>query len=183
MDIYFPINNSKRMDGKMSAKLTNFKVKTLSPAKIIGKEIRCIMDFPEGNPIPTFWDKCFQDGTMKQLEEPTGRIYPTAMLGWCGNFNPEDKTFSYIVGILANPDAEVPAGYISITLSETRYGVGTIEGTPPDIYTNVYELTMDEIKKAGLQLNPNHCFNFEWYDERFCQNKEYNIIDLYIPII
>jgi hypothetical protein len=81
----------------MSAILTDFALKSILDAKFIGKEIICKMNQPDGNPIPDFWMKCFADDTFKILDNPD-RLFKNAMIGWCGNFNPDNNTFSYMVG-------------------------------------------------------------------------------------
>ncbi len=180
MDIYFPVKDGGR---KGYAELIDFKVTELIPSKLIGKEIRCKMDHPDGNPIPLFWNKCFEDGIVKSLESHPDRLYTNALIGWCGNYNPNDNMFSYIVGVFVKPNASVPEGMASINMDESRYAVGTIKGTEPEIYMNAHQFTEAEMNKAGLQFKPGLSFEMEWYDERFCQNEEYKIIDLYVPIL
>lgn len=43
----------------MSASLTNFKLVDLPAIHVVGKEIRCQMGFPTGNPIPALWGTMF----------------------------------------------------------------------------------------------------------------------------
>lgn len=180
MDIYFPVKDGGRM---VKAEIINFTVTELNPCTIIGKEIRCTMGHPEGNPIPAFWGKCFEDGTFKSLEEHPDRMYCNASIGWMGRFNPSDRTFSYVVGVFVKPGTNVPEGMVSIDIPGTRFAVGTIKGTEPDIYMNAHSFTEAEMKKTGLQFNPKLGFEMEWYDERFCQSQEHKTIDLYIPIL
>lgn len=179
MDIYFPIKDGGR---KPKAEIMNFSIIELTSCKLIGKEIRCKMGHPEGNPIPAFWGKCFADGTMKKLEEHPDRLYSNAAVGWIGNFNPIDKTFSYVVGVFVKAEADMPEGMFSITMPQTRYAVGSIKGNEPDIYMHAHSFTESEMKKAGLNYNSSCEFEMEWYDERFCESEGYKIIDMYIPI-
>ncbi len=55
------------------------------------------------------------------------------LVGWCGNYNPDDNMFSYIVGVLVKPNANVPEGMVNINIDDLRYAVGTIKGTETDI--------------------------------------------------
>lgn len=180
MDIYFPVKDGGR---KLQAELIHFTVTELNPSKVIGKKIRCQVGHPGGNPIPAFWGKCFEDGTFKSLEEHPERIYAGVSVGWMGNFDPADHTFDYIVGVFVKPDADVPEGMVGIRMPETRYAVGTIKGNEPSIYMNAHSLTENAMKKEGLQFNPSSVVEMEWYDERFCRNEGYKIIDLYIPVV
>lgn len=179
MDLYFPVKDGGRQS---KAEIINFQVKKLTPCKLIGKEIACKMGYPQGNPIPAFWGRCYEDGTMKALETYPDRLYPNASIGWMGNFNFKEKTFSYVVGVFVKPDAEVPEGILSIPMPETRYAVGTIQGTEPDIYMKAHKYTENEMKKAGLEFNMNVGIEMEWYDERFCKDKDEKVIDLYISV-
>jgi predicted transcriptional regulator YdeE len=179
MDIYFPVKDGGR-EGK--AEIINFSVTRLSSCKLIGKEIKCMMGHPEGNPIPAFWCKCMEDGTFKTLEGHQDRVYTNASIGWMGNFNAADNTFTYVVGVLVKPDALVPEGMVAVDIPGIRYAVGTIRGTEPDIYINEHIFTESEMQKSGLQINGSFQFEMEWYDERFCQDSSNKTIDYYIPV-
>jgi len=164
----------------MTAELVGFAVKTIGPAKVVGKELRTKVTVPEGNPIPAFWDRCFQDGTVGALKALPGRCYPSALVGWMGAYDPADETFVYVVGVLADRGAAVPEGMVAYSIPETRFAVGSILGTEPDIFQRAHELTWEQAEKAGLE----HALDFEmeWYDERFEQPNGRYLIDLCIPV-
>jgi predicted transcriptional regulator YdeE len=165
----------------MTTELINFRVVTLEPLKIIGKEIRCEYGHPNGNPIPLFWGKYHEDGTIKKLEEYPDRLYKNALVGWMGNWG--SKTFSYVIGIIAKPNAQTSDNLFSIDIPKIRCMVSTIKGTEPDIYMKAHEITLKEMEKLNLKANEDISFEMEWYDERFCANTDYHIIDLYLSII
>ena len=167
----------------MSAEMTEFKVISMPACKVIGKEIRCTMGFPEGNPIPKLWDTCFADGTVKSLEQHPQRLYPNALLGWMGRFNHEENTFSYIVGIAAKPDADVPDEMTGENLPETDFAIATIQGQEPDIYMKAHELLHAEMEAKNLSPNQALGCAMEWYDERFCGDSTIHVIDYYEPVI
>ncbi|HHX43042.1 MAG TPA: GyrI-like domain-containing protein [Chloroflexi bacterium] len=164
----------------MPAELVEFTVKTLGPVKVVGKELRARFVSFEDNPIPAFWDRCFEDGTIAALEALPGRCYPSVYIGWEGAFTPDDQIFSYVVGVLAAPGAAVPEGMVAYDIPENRFAVGAIRGTPPDIYARAHDLTCEQAAKAGLE--PALDFEMEWYDERFMQPDGQRLIDLYIPV-
>lgn len=167
----------------MSAELTKLTVKVMEPVKVIGKEVRVNMNGCGENPVPAFWSQCFADGSIKEMEDHPDRLYPQVLVGWMGDVNMAEKTWSYIVGILAGTDADVPAGMVSRELPETRYAVGTLSGEEPDIYARAHELTAAEMAKTGLRFNDTLGYEMEWYDERFCADDCPGVIDLYIPVL
>jgi predicted transcriptional regulator YdeE len=100
-----------------------------------------------------------------------------------GNMDMIANTWVYIVGIVAKPDANVPEGMVSVDLPETRYAIGTISGTEPDIYAKAHDLTVVEMTNADLQFHDSLGFEIEWYDERFCPDADPVVIDLYVPVL
>ena len=164
----------------MDVKLKDFIIKKLPEMKFIGKEIRCKMDHPEGNPIPDFWMKCFGDGTFKVLDVPE-RIFKNAMIGWCGNFDSNDNTFLYIVGGFVQKTFPVPEGFTKIDINEKDFACGTLSGKEPAIYYKAYDLTNGEAKKRNINVNSGYAI--EWYDERYDPESEEKTIDLLIPVI
>jgi predicted transcriptional regulator YdeE len=180
MDIYFPVKDGGK---KLNAQLIDFKVIKLENCKMVGKEIKCIMGHPDGNPIPAFWGKCFEDGSMNILETHPDRLYCNASIGWMGNFNMDDGSFSYVVGVFVKPDAVVPTDMIGIDMPEAKFAVGTIKGMEPDLFMNAHDFTETEIENAGLKIDCKNYVEFEWYDERFCLPQGDKMIDLYIKIL
>jgi predicted transcriptional regulator YdeE len=166
----------------MSVKLIDFKEIKILDAKLIGKEIRCIMDHPNGNPIPEFWMNCFADDTFKVLDNPD-RIFNNVMIGWCGNFDAKDNTFSYIVGGFVKKSFLTPGNFKTINFTETDFVSGTLKGTEPEIYQKSYELTKEEALKKNLSLNENSGYVMEWYDQRFDPDDIEKIIELLIPLL
>ena len=166
----------------MTAELINFSIKTLINVRIIGKEIRCKAGHPDGNPIPAFWGECFKDGTIENLKAYPDQLYPDVLLGWIGDFNPADNTFSYIIGILTKAVTNTLKNMTVIDIPNTRFGVGAIKGTEPAVYMAAHNLTEAEIKKNNLQIDYSPGYEIEWYGEDFCKNEDYKIIDLYVPI-
>lgn len=167
----------------MISELINFTVKNLVNVKIIGKEIRFKAGNPDGNPIPAFWQQCFEDGTMDTLRMLPNQMHPWVRVGWIGNFNPADKTLSYIAGILTKDTTDTPCEMVSIHIPNVRFAVGTIKGTEPEIFYKAPELTLAEIEKNGLQLDSANAYKIAWCGEDFCKNEEYKILDMYIPVL
>lgn len=166
----------------MSVKLIDFKEREILDAKIIGKEIRCNMNHPDGNPIPEFWMKCFKDDTFKVLDNPD-RIFTNVMIGWSGDLDPKDNSFSYIIGGFVKKSFKVPDGFKTIDLIETNFASGTLLGPEPEIYYKAYEITREEVLKKKLTINEKSGYAMEWYDERFNPDDKEKIIELLIPLL
>ncbi|MBW6515048.1 MAG: effector binding domain-containing protein [Candidatus Cloacimonetes bacterium] len=166
----------------MQAELTAFKVIEIKKCKIIGKSIRCSVRKGQENPIPAFWDKCFSDGTIDGLEKRSDLLYQDVLIGWCGDYNPENHFFTYLIGVFVESSTEVPENLTAIEIATTKYAAATIEGQEPDIYMMAHDLTFKMIEEKGLEYNPDRGFEFEWYDERFCQDDNKRVIDLYVTI-
>jgi len=165
----------------MAAELAGFKVMDMPAFKMVGREIRTNMGGPEGNPIPAFWGRCFAEGVVARLEALPGRIHTNALIGWAGRYDPTDGAFSYIVGVLAEPDASVPDDMVGVDVPASAFAVCTIRGPEPDIYMAEHNLMQAQIKAHGLA--PNHALGcaIEWYDERF--EGTVHVIDYYEPIV
>jgi predicted transcriptional regulator YdeE len=104
------------------------------------------------------------------------------MIGWCGDFNPQDNSFRYLIAIIATTDTEVPGDLTEVHIPASRFAVATIEGKEPDIFTQAHDLTFREMGKAGLEYDQEKGFEMEWYDEPYCLDREMRIIDIYVPI-
>ncbi len=166
----------------MKVKLSGFQTTEIKKCKIIGKSIRCLVVPGEDNPIPAFWTKCFSDGTIATLESEPRRINPDVLLGWCGDYNPEDHYFTYVIGVFIPLDAQTPEGMTAIEIPTSRFAVATIEGVEPDIFIMAHELTFQKIEEQGLEYDPQRGCEIEWYDDRFCESEDKRVIDLYVPI-
>lgn len=161
----------------MTTTMKEFKIVEMPAFKVIGKEIRVKMGMPDGNPIPALWDKCFQDGTIAKLEKLPGRLYPTALLGWMGDFNPQDNTFTYLVGVAAEPSTPVD-GMDVAEMPAMRFAVATVAGPEPELFGKAHELLEAEIATRKLSQNVAVGCEIEWYGEAFMADPVRKEIDL-----
>ena len=102
----------------MPAELVEFTVKTLGPVKVVGKELRARFVSFEDNPIPAFWDRCFEDGTIAALEALPGRCYPSVYIGWEGAFTPTTRSLA-MSWAYSPPGAAVPEGMVAYDIPRT----------------------------------------------------------------
>lgn len=166
----------------MPARLTAFRTRELGALRVIGKELRWSPPSGTPNPIPEFWRRSFEDGTIALLQQHGDLIEPNVLTGWMGRYDPRDQSFAYMVSVLARPGATVPNGCVSVDVAAKKYAVGTMEGTEPDIYMSVREATLERMARDGLENDMAFGSEFEWYDERFMANPEVRVIDYLVPI-
>lgn len=177
------LSDLNSMEGfTMAAELVECKVVNMPAMKLVGKEIRCTMGHPQGNPIPAFWGRCFAEGLFAKLQQIPHGLYPQAFIGWMGRFTPADQTWSYIVGMLFAPEATVPEGLEVQDIPATTCAVGTMQGTEPEIFMQAHDKLNAEMKARNLTPDSAAGFAMEWYDERYNPQEQQRIIDYYEPI-
>jgi hypothetical protein len=75
----------------------------------------------------------FQDGSLAFLLQLPGKYSPSAdRVGWMGDFQPGDNAYTYLAGVLFDPSAPVPEGYVSRDIAEGLMAAGWIEGDDSD---------------------------------------------------
>ncbi len=166
----------------MAAELLSFKVLSLPALTVIGKPLRVQMEESGENPVPAFWDRCFEDGTIATLAALPDRPYPDVLVGWMGHWNPDDRSFIYLVGVLCDPGTEAPEGMSPEDLPGTPYAVCTICGPEPDIFQSAEEFMTREREARKLALNEKLGYAIEWYDDRFEGDGLTHIIDYLEPV-
>lgn len=122
---------------------------------LIGKEIRGGGVLGDHTPVD-LWERCIADGTLDVLKN-LPRVVSRALMGWSGNYTPEDKTYSYIVGVLAPLGTPVPEGMTFRVLPATLAAKG--------VYGKGYHM-LEQVKKMGYDNNYGLCgwnieLNFE----------------------
>ncbi len=167
--------------------LVNFEVKKLPELKLIGKELRHGMEalMKGDNPLPAFWDECFGAAIFAPLEAQAAQVYDPSYLGVMLDWARGDGMFSYVIGMLMLPGAEVPEGYYCATLAETDAAIGYIRGKDTaDVCSNAHELTERALKEKGLQCD-GMAWSMELYNcPRFTTPDENGdiVLDYYIPL-
>lgn len=168
-------------------KLIKFEVTDLPDILLVGKEIRHSMEeqMKGINPIPAFWDGCFAEGIFSILEKQEDSIFNRDYAGVLTDWDKGDGDFSYIIGMLMKPGADVPEGYVSRHIKATKIAIAWIQGKDvADVCMNAHELTEQTLKAEG-----HNCDKMKWSMElyncpRFTKPDENGqiILDYYIPI-
>ncbi len=165
------------------ARLVNLQISQLQGFRIIGKAIYTHMDMKE-NPIPSFWEKCFEDGTFKQLDEMNDHHIDHSYVGWMSDWNEADGKFAYICGMLMKPNTPVPEGFIYRDVPAATVAIGWIQGLEKDIYPVAHEITQKAMEEKGYKVDVAAYWCMELYNcPRFTTPMENGevILDYYIP--
>ncbi len=169
-------------------KVIKFEVKNFPESRVIGKSIRPDMNkLNKGeNPIPAFWEKCFSDGMFATLESLSEFHLDSAYVGWMGEWNDSDQTFTYLCGMLMKPDTPPPVDFCFRDIPETNVAVAWIQGVEPDLFQEAHQLTTKTLIEKGYQMNDNAPWSMELYAcPRFTEADPdgSRILDYYIPCI
>lgn len=171
------------------AKLIKFEVKNFTKARLIGKEVIHSLSPNEQNPVPTLWDKMFEDGSFEFLKKLSDSKNNQDVVGWMGDYNPETKEFIYIAGVLAKSNTPVPEGYVYRDISDCQMGIAWIQGEEKnsDLYQSASELTAKARNESGYEYDSSAGnFEMEYYCyERFGlplkRGEKEVILDYYSP--
>ena len=135
------------------AELVQFQVLKLPSCRIMGRALR--VDPKQANPIPAFWEDCFQQDIFSKLEKMEGLYQEIlldagdAYLSWTGELE-EDGSFTCMAGMLMRPGTPVPEGFDFRDLPGCRAAMGQIKGTIPEVYAQEMDLLLPEMEKLGL---------------------------------
>ena len=141
---------SNSLEKSTEVKITEFRTVELQHCLLVGKSFRYSLSSGGENPVPGFWDKCFSDGTISLLEKHPQRIHNEVLIGWYGDYDPEDETIMCIVGVLTSPEARIPVGMTSIEIPTSRFAVATLIGQEPDVYMKAHQLTFEKMREQEL---------------------------------
>lgn len=164
------------------AKLINIQIDKLPDMRIIGKLIRPKLDMEE-NPIPEFWQKCFNDGTFETLEKLEEHSIDTSYVGWMSDWSNIDGKFTYICGILMEAGTPVPDGFTYRDIPGSTVAIGWIQGPEKETYPVAHGLTEEAMKEQGYEIDEDDPWCMELYNcPRFTSPKENGdiVLDYYI---
>ncbi|MHB0878349.1 MAG: GyrI-like domain-containing protein [Anaerolineae bacterium] len=140
------------------AKLTRIEFGEFGPYKVVGKVLRSGGAGQSANPIPAFWGRCLQDGTLSALEHMTdylpdevANIEVGYMTDWQGEG--DAFVFDYVVGRLMSADAPIPEGYRSYDFPRGLTAMAFLEGEEPGIYEDEERLTFEGMNAHGYEYH------------------------------
>lgn len=143
--------NYKRGAGKMAV-LGKIEFFNLPPVRIIGKEvINGSLNEDSENPVPALWEKYFNEGIFKVLEQFSPEM--DYSIGWMGEYNGETGTFTYIAGYFMPANTPVPDGFQYRDLAACMVGMGWINGDfeNGEVFEHSHDLTVGGMKENGYE--------------------------------
>jgi hypothetical protein len=176
----------------MGSKLVKFYVLPSMTARVIGKIILLKIDIGlDDHSIEDLWASMVKDGSLDFLLNLPDRFTQTTdSVGWMGDFQPGDKNYSYLAGVLVQPDTPVPDGYVFRDIVQCEMAIGWIQETDGDEGGDIHANASDHISKAmqenGYMYDGSHgFFEMEYYSyERFRvpeKRGEKVVLDFYSP--
>ncbi len=172
------------------SKIINFEVRRFPASRLIGKQVRMNINSGPDNPAVAMWQGMWQDGSMELLNSlPCLLTKDPDTVGWRGEFNLQDSTFTYIAGVLATEGAEVPEGFVFRDLSECEMGIGWIQGREEgaDLYAEAQDKFSLAMREKGYEYDyAAGAYEMEYYSyKRFgvprYMGDKLLILDYYAP--
>ena len=163
-----------RVQNKLCFSPHNFMVKKGDTMAILGK-----VDFIEipaarmigievvngggDNPVPELWEQIFNQNKLDSLQSEQALL--DLFIGWMGEYNPADATFTYIAGYLMPRGSEVPTGFSYRDISACQIGLGTINGNfaNGEVFAHSHEMTVEGICNAGYEPDYSYGWSAEAY--------------------
>jgi predicted transcriptional regulator YdeE len=176
----------------MGAKLLKFEVINFPNVRLLGKSIIVPLDIGiNDHIIEDLWKIIKENGSLDYLLNMTNKLVEDKdYVGWMGNFNPGDKQYTYIAGVLFDSEIEVPKEYEYRDITNCEMAIGWLQGTSDDesgdIHVDGSSIISGAMKENGYEYDgKNGFFEMEYYSyERFQipekQGKEV-ILDFYSP--
>lgn len=119
----------------------NYRVEEKEAFTAVGKVITASQ---KNNPIPKFWGTCNKDGTSAKLCE-IGKGKP--LLGICYDMRP-DETFSYMVGIEAEPADS--GSFETVNVPKSTWLIFESIGPMPDAILDVWKRVWSEFMPQSI---------------------------------
>lgn len=127
---------------EMKAFMKEIEVVHLPASRIIGKEVRNGGSL--GNTAPALWDAIYASQDHVILEK-LPHVVSQDLFGWTLEYDPESKTFAYIVCALTPAGTPVPNGFTYRDIPETLCAVG--------LYGESVNQTLKKIALQGFEAN------------------------------
>ena len=114
----------------------------LPASRIIGREIR--NGGKLGNTAPQLWDEIYKSKEHEILES-LPQIVSKDLFGWTMEYDPDTKTFVYMVCALSKAGTEVPEGFTYRDIPESVCAVG--------LYGESVNQTIKRVSVMGYEVN------------------------------
>lgn len=95
----------------------------------------------EGRDIPSFWQRCHEDGSVKFLKSIAA---DDDMYGVCAPISDESDCFEYGIGVIPKEGVVIPEGYKIKRIEPTKWAVFTCRGNNGDCISEVWDKIVTE---------------------------------------
>ncbi len=168
------------------AKLVKWEKKPLPALRVIGRSLT--VNFKEmqsvGSSLPSFWKQCFADRTMETLDNLSDETLEKAYVGWMGEWDEQQQTFTYLVGVSVAPATEPPEGFDCRDIAPCTVAVSWIQGPESEIFKAAHQLSEEALKDHGCEYDNEGGWSMEVYAcPRFTtlDADGHRILDYYLP--
>jgi len=159
----------------MGSRLVGFSVQAFPGARVLGKSVRVKVDVGlHDHTVQDLWESMAKDGSLDSLLALPERLAQTPdTVGWMGGFQPGDEAYTYVAGVLAQPNTTVPDGFVCRGIAPCTMAIGWIQGTEcnegGDMMANASEHVTRAMEGNGYEYDgSNGFFEIEYYSyERF----------------
>jgi hypothetical protein len=119
----------------MGAKLLKFEVVNFPDARLLGKSIAVPLDIGiNDHIIEDLWKTVKETGSLDCLLNMRNKLTESKdYVGWMGDFTPGDGQYTYIAGVLFEPEIEVPKGYECRDIKSCEMAIGWLKSTLDDV--------------------------------------------------
>jgi AraC family transcriptional regulator len=133
------------------------------------------------NPVPALWDKCFRENAFHVLDLTKPIV--DYWVGWMGEYNQDNGTWTYIAGLMMPFGTPVPEGFDYRDLQQCTIGNGYINGNfaNGDVFRHSHELTVDGIIKNGYEPDYSYGWSAEAYAKDLSFDAEEGTINYFCP--
>jgi len=157
--------------------------------KIVKKDAFCVLEKVEQhtvdnernkNTIPEFWERSWQDGTIKTI---LGNLCETKdLFGICYSKSSglDSGTFDYSIAGVCRPDADVPEGFRINTIPARTWMIFECTGPMPEAIQHVWHKICSEIMPS-LDYEPTYEFDIEAYSAGNMTAEDYKS-EIWIPV-
>lgn len=161
--------------------MDNYKIMEKDAFYVLEKvEKHTVDDEINKNTIPEFWERSWQDGTIKTLIAHMNNS--NKLLGICYNSGYSDsKSFDYSIGCMCGDNIKAPDGYRVNLIPARKWIVFECVGAMPESMQNAWHKVCSEIIPSS-SYEPTYEFDIEVYSEGNMNSDNYKS-EIWIPII
>ena len=176
----------------MGVKAIDFKVIQFSGARVIGKstivkEPTTVDDLTINDLLDLMKNECHYDFL---LSLPNKLVKANDTVGWQGDFNPGDASYTYLSGVLFQPNTAVPDGYDCRDIESCQMAVVSLQDCDDveggDLFADASPNLAKARDEQGFTYDSSHgFFEMEYYSENKFKIPEHQgekvVLDFYSP--